>query len=69
MAFRIDDGFIATFEFGDDSKNKERVTAAIKADSMAAAFILTQERVNKLAYKYKRIVSIGILDGGVISDD
>jgi hypothetical protein len=69
MVFRIDDGFTATFEFGDEQDKTRQVTAAIKADSMAGAFILAQERVNKLGYKHKRILSIGVLDGGIISDD
>lgn len=67
--FRIDDGFIITFEYGDVPEKMTSVTSVVKADNMASAFIMTQERVNKLGYARKRLLSIAVLDGGIISDD
>lgn len=67
--FRIDDGFIITFEYGDVPEKMTSVTSVVKADNMASAFIMTQERVNKLGYARKRLLSIAVLDGGIVSDD
>lgn len=67
--FRIDGGFIITFEYGDVPEKMTSVTSVVKAEDMASAFILAQERVSKLGYARKRLLSITLLDGGIITDD